>query len=121
MITLDTAPEPGEAYYREHGWSGCEGSDWHTLTEATKDGWRHAARLADQQASQQASSREVFVAALHHAMVEDEFRRRPEGYDIHPAYFAADSDARARADRITTLLHPVLAPHLLAPATIEKD
>jgi hypothetical protein len=113
MSTLDAKPEPGETYYREHGWSGCAGSAWSTLTDATKDGWRHAERLADQQANPQGSlTRDAFVVVLHHAMVEDEFRQRPDGFDIHPAYLAEDSDARARADRIVTRLHPVIAPLL---------
>lgn len=36
---------PGESVYRLHGWSGCEGSRWETLSTATQDGWEHAARL----------------------------------------------------------------------------
>lgn len=115
MITLDTTPEPGqdaaEVYYREHGWSGCAGSDWNTLTEATKDGWRHAARLAAQQADQRVTRTE-FAAALHRAMVEDDFRFRPDGYEIHPAYLTADSGARATAQRVTDLLTPILGPLL---------
>lgn len=35
---------PGERYYRRHGWSGCEGSEWSTLTQAVRDGWDAAAR-----------------------------------------------------------------------------
>lgn len=39
-----TKEERAAAYYAEHGWSGCAGSRWEVLTEATRDGWRHAAR-----------------------------------------------------------------------------
>lgn len=45
-----TAPVPvlseedrAEAYYREHGWSGCSGSAWDRLPPATQRGWEHAA------------------------------------------------------------------------------
>lgn len=48
MMPTPVNLEPGESYYRENGWSGCAGSEWHTLTDATKDGWRHAERLATQ-------------------------------------------------------------------------
>lgn len=40
----DVRTTPGEEYYIEHGWSGCDGSSWKRLTQATRDGWEAAAR-----------------------------------------------------------------------------
>ncbi len=51
VIDSQGAPEQrrqitGKAYYAEHGWSGCDGSAWDGLSQATRDGWNAAAREA---------------------------------------------------------------------------
>lgn len=30
-------PDPGETYYREHGWSGCTGAAWDRLPDGVRD------------------------------------------------------------------------------------
>lgn len=57
-----SACEPGETYYVMWGWSGCAGSAWSTLTQATKDGWRHAEEAQDRAI---ALSRQIDRCAEH--------------------------------------------------------
>jgi hypothetical protein len=53
-----------EAYYKEHGWSGCAGSAWSRLPQATKDGWAHAARLAARTSAAVEQERERIAVAI---------------------------------------------------------
>lgn len=128
MITLDNTPEPGETYYRDHGWSGCAGSAWSTLTDAAKDGWRHAERLATCLAAAEARPTidvewivTDFAHALHHALVEDRFRDLSPDVPIPAGYYAADSDQSATAARLTVrmtrTLMPFIHPLPVAPAS----
>ena len=73
-VTLSEADlEAGEAYYTQHGWSGCAGSAWSTLTPGTKDGWRHA--------ESQFSRAEKAEAALAEAEQKGAREARAAGWD----------------------------------------
>lgn len=54
----------GRAYYETHGWSGCAGSSWDRLTQATRDGWEAAAREA-------AARAEVWALRQQIALVQE--------------------------------------------------
>lgn len=45
VTTLAAEALTGEQVYIEHGWSGCDGSKWSRLSQATRDGWEFAARV----------------------------------------------------------------------------
>ncbi|KAB2809248.1 hypothetical protein F9L07_19600 [Pimelobacter simplex] len=97
--------ERGEAYYREHGWGGCDGAAWDRLTSATQEGWEHAAALADRLA----------VAEQE----RDELRASNDRYEAENQKFLRDvMDEQERRDaaeqEAATLRAQIAAAHDLA-------